>query len=593
MNSYGDAIIEAYIEPLKTALIIDDDYPTLDEILAPEIDEEPNKLHLSKAWRTDGKEKGKMRDLLYSLREHMPPLIVDMHDGSDGDNDEELVKRFHQSDFLVLDWNLEPGSDSGAKALKILEQLLGNDHFNIVVINSKKTSSEIFDTIIQSFAEIHSEIWNDYDSDIESILEKINEDADTIQSLQEDRSMYIVGLSIPADKLPLDAAAHIIDLASSSFSGALEIADKHSLTAAEKQKLVAHLLAEQKQHFKVDEGYIRSKLEWTASTSSSLWIKAKSVFIAFSEKEHNEKPLEVAISALVESSPRPDQLILAKLRNVIDDSGLALQGRALQMKHASALWYRTLLKSSDDLPYQTEQVVHRHSSSLIHEVMPEIVQYTQRLIAFENANEPKSNRVCKERYGVTLSEEIDLALDQHNRIVSTMPITGSHLTTGHIFKASNDLWVCLSPKCSLEPSQSNNRQASYIEDGNPIQFSALLLKKLGKSGHADLPSNTRSRATTKDLLYLDIGDGLTIYEAKPKNSTQKYKTETFFVKQSTWLQEDSANPKVTIVLQNPRDGDTEPNEENCEVVDQLREEYALSLLRRVSLQASEIGLEYL
>jgi len=330
----------------------------------------------------------------------------------------------------------------------------------------------------------------------------------------------------------------------------------------------------------------------------SLWIKSESVFIAFSEKSPNEAakkptpPLEVAKAALVASKPQPDHLILAKLRNAIDDSGIALQGKALKMKHASALWYQSLLSSNLADSHIIESVVDRHASSLIIEVMPELVKFTGDLRKLEKNSGADPTAICIDRFNVDLDddEQMGLAKDQHNLIVNSTPLSGTHLSTGHVLEACGEVWVAISPACSFVPGQSNNRQASFVEKNHPKQFTALLIKQVAVVGEGTISKNIRSRAVKKELIFIERDGKIGIYAVKGKNSTDKYKTESFFVIQKTWCHLDH-EATVQIVPQNPRGGDFTPIE-NCKVFGQLRTEYALSLARRVSMQSSEVGLDY-
>lgn len=598
MDNYDSAIFEAYIEPLKTALVIDDDYPTLDEILSYSIGQDILPVHSAKKWRVDGAERVKMLTLLNSLRNHTPPLIVDMHDGSDEENDTELVKRFHQSDFLVLDWNLEPGEDTGTKALQIIEQLLSNNHFNIVVINSGKSPEEIFKEIIQKLSSLGHADWQDYNGNIESILNKIDGDADLIDAFESDTKMYIAGLAVPIELKPLDAAANIMESSNSSFSPVLEIISRNNLSSKEGGRLIARLMKNQRDHHKVKQFLNRFSLTWSEFSVPSLWIKSESVFIAFSEKSPSDPttqllpPLDVARAALVASKPRPDHLILAKLRNAIDDSGIALQGKALKMKHASALWYQSLLSSDLGNNHIIESVVDRHANSLMIEVMPEVVAFTSNLRELEKMSGVAPLTICMDRFNVDLNDadQKGLARDQHNVIVNSVPLSGTHLSTGHVMEVCGEIWVAISPACSFVPGQSNNRQASFVEINHPKQFTALLLKKLAVVGEGPVSKAIRGRAVKKELIFIERGEKIEIFEVKGKNSSDKYKTESLFVIQKTW-RHSGIEASVQIVTQNPRGGDSTLIE-NCKVFGQLRTEYALSLARRVSMQSSEVGLDY-
>ena len=116
-DTYESLISEAFIDPIRSVLIVDDDYPTLNEILA-ENEEEQRYLAKDKGWRKD---KQSVRDILWQFRDPKAPLLLDIHDGTvpDEEKDEERVDELQQTDLLILDYQLEPGVEHGDHALKI------------------------------------------------------------------------------------------------------------------------------------------------------------------------------------------------------------------------------------------------------------------------------------------------------------------------------------------------------------------------------------------------------------------------------------------------------------------------------------------
>ncbi len=85
------------------------------------------------------------------FRERNPGFVIDIHDAladnhtaasSEGETVASLANHLHQSDLLVLDYNLE-GAESGlggAKAKEILKSVLSNQHFNLIVIHTGEES---------------------------------------------------------------------------------------------------------------------------------------------------------------------------------------------------------------------------------------------------------------------------------------------------------------------------------------------------------------------------------------------------------------------------------------------------------------------
>ena len=132
---YTQFIEEAFIEPIRSVLIVDDDYPTYDEILnAGGNTGTPEDPHARKTWR---QQRERVRSVISVFRRRQPPLLVDIHDGTNVTTENELTAatHLHQCDLLVLDYELDRDKPrNGTRAIEIIRALMANHHFNLVVI---------------------------------------------------------------------------------------------------------------------------------------------------------------------------------------------------------------------------------------------------------------------------------------------------------------------------------------------------------------------------------------------------------------------------------------------------------------------------
>ncbi len=124
-DSLSSLVSEAFIEPIRSVLIIDDRYPTWETIFG-QSGYDPEKRDL---WE----ERENMLAVVSQFRAKSPALIVDIHDGK---NNVNIGSYLHQSDLLVLDFQLEPLEPYGVRAAEILRSLLSNSHFNLVVLHT-------------------------------------------------------------------------------------------------------------------------------------------------------------------------------------------------------------------------------------------------------------------------------------------------------------------------------------------------------------------------------------------------------------------------------------------------------------------------
>src|SRR5690606_28356439 len=127
----------AFIAPIRSVLIVDDDYPTFDEILKIQA--------LRNAGQTESQGKACHRNpdrierVINRFRNLERPLLVDIHDGTNVKVGDEIVvaAHLHQSDLLVLDYQLDSSSPGdGTQAIEIVRSLMSNDHFNLVVVHT-------------------------------------------------------------------------------------------------------------------------------------------------------------------------------------------------------------------------------------------------------------------------------------------------------------------------------------------------------------------------------------------------------------------------------------------------------------------------
>ena len=145
---YREFIEEAFIQAMRSVLIVDDDYPTYDEILTSgNGDANPKGPYAQKEWR---RQRQRVASLIAGFRRMRPPLLVDIHDGANvsAEAEEAAVAHLHQCDLLVLDYELDrdrPGD--GRRAIGILRALMANQHFNLVVIYTNEELDVVFDAV--------------------------------------------------------------------------------------------------------------------------------------------------------------------------------------------------------------------------------------------------------------------------------------------------------------------------------------------------------------------------------------------------------------------------------------------------------------
>ncbi|MEE9910016.1 response regulator receiver domain [Brucella intermedia] len=94
---------EAFIDPIRSVLIIDDEYPTWEHVFGAGFNH-------SEEGRWKNKED--IIALIGQFRQKSKAMTIDIHDGEDNS---DIGTYLHQSDLLVLDYQLEKGEGRRAR----------------------------------------------------------------------------------------------------------------------------------------------------------------------------------------------------------------------------------------------------------------------------------------------------------------------------------------------------------------------------------------------------------------------------------------------------------------------------------------------
>ena len=116
-TAYRAAIEKAYIKPIRTVIAVDDEFPTLDAVIkATPIEIEPDSINKRYCW--SGKPENVDRALRLLDQSRSKKWMFDIHDGSDiATAGEDIdLSHLHQTDMLILDYQLNGEQDNGQKS---------------------------------------------------------------------------------------------------------------------------------------------------------------------------------------------------------------------------------------------------------------------------------------------------------------------------------------------------------------------------------------------------------------------------------------------------------------------------------------------
>lgn len=582
--TYEDLIAEAFIDPIRSVLIVDDDYPTLDEILA-EGDEEEKYLEVGKAWRKDRKS---VQNVLRQFRDPKAPLLLDIHDGTvpSEEKDEAQVDELQQTDLLILDYQLEPGIDHGNHALKIARRALSNEHFNLILVHTEKDLRTVFFEFVTG---LYKPVFQDE-------CEKENDTViDAFEADYGDALRERVTLKNLADAFH-KPNSWVGELCGNDpdWNGPRAVLEEgineiEGFTKSKWRGAVIRVFAEiEAERPQFDASRPIKVLGW--QDTGAMFVRTDRGFMAFrSKSEDTTRPLlETVKDALNAWGPRPSRLLLTKLRAEMDKRGIEVQDDALGKPHIGAIWYRDLLGTdASQITAAVDRTVRNHAEQLLDQILPGVRQFAHEMIALEESDDLDS--VVKARFGVDLTspEEQKTAVLAHNAFAGSKPVSGAHLELGHVLSVNGQNWLCMTPACDLVPGRKGGANRPD-KGGNLKRFTALRL-------YENDQANLLETATRGGRVFVNLSEG--------EGSTTVHAFQMAF--------DDSASPAWVIMyaegdgILTVRDGKRTVGvrlvtaDENgpqisafeATVIGHLRPEYALDIQARLTGTQSRIGLD--
>jgi CheY-like chemotaxis protein len=574
---YVSFIEEAFVKPIRSVLIVDDDYPTFDEILANQMGLQ---IDAAKAWHTNP---GRIKGVIDRFRAPGRPLLVDIHDGTNVTVGEEVTvaKHLHQSDLLVLDYQLDRSRQrDGTRSIEIIRSLMSNDHFNLVIVHTSEDLDFVFESVLIGLLRPSSIRLSAEETERAGELIEAGEQAS--EGFSDRLYTSVANEQFLHSRLFPTTYQRTMGKAQEPYSAFVQQCDD-AQWAAEDRKLVLRYVLARIERSLLPAMNANSSADLIWSPRATTWIKSESVFIAFSNKGDDDDLLTELQKALNDWNPQPSRLFLAKLRAEMDEYGVIAQTQALGNKHALAHWYDRLLRADGaERRWYIAESVSRHSDQLMNAILPRVEEFAKRLIAAE-VESGDIEVLCKEHFKVDLAKaDIKrLAEREHNAFVCSQKPQGWHLTTGHIFLMDADYWLCLSPACDMVPSQLSAARIETV--GARLPFVAVRLQPVADGKAVDIQSNR--------FVFLQLDGAVKGFCFNdPSRDSSAPQWETLYAEKRGEFVEGTF--KFTALRS--QSGKTRLVSKGYEavVVSQLRYEYALNLMQRLGGSLTRIGLDF-
>ena len=588
--SYEQFIREAFIDPIRSVLIVDDDYPTYDDVLEQQ-GKSCGAVSSEKSWPRNS---SRIREQIRRFRDRSRPLLVDIHDGTNVTSDGEatVASYLHQTDLLILDYELDRSLGDGSQAINILRSLIGNNHLNLVVIYTNHDLDRVFnsvrigmlapsgDVIARKDKETAERLIEDGESRKGGFTGKLRESVGIAQYLYARKNKrYLRAMAKGREPF-----GNFVDLCAGFCD--------HDERKVVLRYLLKKVEGEQRDQLNQETP---SGLDWSSSRNVR-WVRTDSVFVAFSGKSGTDDLLPVLLESLKDWAPDPSTLFLTKIRASMDEYGVVNQTGVLKHRHAFALWYENLLtaKKAEREALIAESVL-RHSDRLMQTILPDVAKFAKMLIADESVDaaatetaggtDGAANAVVTVdgRFAVDLSnkDERKRAALSHNMFVCSKPPEGWHLSTGHVFVMKEDTWICLSPACDMVPSQFSGVRVEEL--GNRLPFMAVKLMPMSDN---KLPKDVNSGR----YVFLELGGAVKIFRFNPHDASSAPDWNILYAENRG---EFSQGFKFAVIrVEDDGKGGITGTTCDAQVVAQLRYEYALNLVHKLGGSLTRVGLDF-
>jgi hypothetical protein len=586
--TFSDLVKQAFIDPIRSVLIIDDQYPTWEQIFGDEGYDSADKIR----WTP----KSKILKVIKQFRNVSPALTVDIHDGQ---HNEQIGNYLHQSDLLVLDYQLEKNEPHGVRAAEIIADLLNNNHFNLVMVHTAIGDLvDPFNTILMSLL-TPLKISDARAAEGFGLIEELEDAggiefrdvlADLKSALSATAYVALQGYARNGGKL----AEYM--KTGTELSAFRSIADKAGWDVGKRLKVMEWGMSIHDKKV-ASYGAEYRDIRWNApGRRRKPWIRTNGGFIAFADKKNTDL-LDIMQAAIEDWRPSPSRLMSSRIRAEISKQGASAEDNALSDKHAYWQYYQELR----DKPLDASDAAHRnrrktlleshaarHLERLLDLIGKKAVAFGLKVLEADPSESNENRAGFSKHYAIksTTRADRDKARAHYNAHVSTKQLSGWHLHPGHIFKYDQELWVCLSPSCDLVPMQKTTAAVRDSSEASVKPFVAVRLTPRPKYSSVEVNSNT--------LIFLKEGDAIKTYSVYPRGGEFGSPVWRLFLAKDfgKFEIEDDRTAKIELSYLFGKDKEMRVEPAEARLIGQLRYEYALNLIQKLGVEFTRIGLDF-
>jgi hypothetical protein len=476
MSSLGyDAamIRDAYVAPLRSALMIDDRFPTYQDMLERQRQRDAGEAVEATAFDYESATK-----LVAECREHN--LLCDVQNKIDEVATAQL-DHLSKSDLVVLDYHLDPTQNTNPeKAIAVLQRLAQSPHANLVIVYTLEGPLDAVRRTVACRFRGATEL-------------------PTRQTLNEDEELFIqmweptfTGADIDAylrgdNKVLLDSNSHLV-----------KALDGH--VPKNEQKAVILEAVELHLRSKFLPGETAPKtvpvgVQMNPKDGQRQWLSFGNVFVVFINKNKDVSIFSELEAALLEWQPLPMKMMIAHIRNQFETGGFRFEAEILSDADKLAGWFFHALTGDDpELRRRLQQLWGRLLDSLRAQLVISVAEFGTRILdpsitalgakGHDSDAEwfKKCMKLAKELAGTSTKIDDHTVLHALNSFLCSETYSGRHVRTGTVCRVTvpasdgsgKEQWyLCASPACEMVPRPPRGSGA-WTHDLDPLMSVTVL-----------------------------------------------------------------------------------------------------------------------
>lgn len=552
---HPDLLREAFIEPIRFALLIDDEFPAYRELA------EGTK---GAAERAAGSEVLGLLDLCRGRG-----WLCDVE--SDLETIRNAGQHLAQSDLAIVDFHLDGAkAEDSTEAIRLLQQLSATPHFNLAIVYTRTDLAAA--ALDVAFCLGAGRVIDG------KLLARGQEQLETLG--YEEMEVR--------PELPVMAA-----LANDQLNDPAVVA----LRAVWRDKLGEEPIPALKAQFaNYFEGRISEEIRQSRTVDKSVtfelsgtvpWVSADNLFVAFVAKT---EPPNVLIDRLCQAlaawNPPALKVLLVQARAELEKAGSKHDLRVLRSELRQAGWLYNVLTA--DLAERQKRIGELYGhlfEGLAAQLQTTVGEFGGRLLTEQEKESPigAARRWARLPHTAADGHVVHAA---NEFLSSTDCERDGRLSTGLVFsvksnKGSRQLWVCVTPSCDLVPGQNDS---GWDADMKP--FKAVYAARLTAAPAAEFEARLQEASRGRHLFLTFKGEPLAL-EVAAANSRQA-RLEVLFVANDGRI----VNGEFEGFVLNAKSGEPKLEAKTFNTVTQLRPGYANKFLMDAGMQKARIGLSW-